>query len=165
MSHDKYLFDFPGLHSTLRSEESRMIGNIPNPKIVIAGSGMSTGGRVVHHERHYLPDPNNTLLLAGYQSVGTPGRLIQEGLKKVRISGEEVIVRAHVVTILGYSGHKDSDGLLNFVEDTQDTIKKVFVVMGEPKSSMFLVQKLRDNLGIEAYAPDQGSSVTLDCGI
>jgi metallo-beta-lactamase family protein len=161
MSHDKYLFDFPGLHSTLKSEESRMIGNIPNPKIVIAGSGMSTGGRVVHHERHYLPDPNNTLLLAGYQSVGTPGRLIQEGLKKVRISGEEVIVRAHVVTIFGYSGHKDSDGLLNFVEDTQDKIKKVFVVMGEPKSSMFLVQKLRDNLGIEAYAPERGDSVEL----
>src|SRR3989344_2331044 len=60
MSHDKYLFDFPGLHSTLKSEDSKMILAVPNPKIVIAGSGMSTGGRVVHHERHYLPDPNNT---------------------------------------------------------------------------------------------------------
>ncbi|MDO8659323.1 MAG: MBL fold metallo-hydrolase, partial [Candidatus Parcubacteria bacterium] len=159
MSHDKYLFDFPGLHSTLKSEESKLIGDVPNPKIVIAGSGMSTGGRIVHHERHYLPDANNTLLLTGYQAVGTPGRLIQEGLKTVRITGEDVVVRAHVVTITGYSGHKDSDGLLNFVEDTQDTIKKVFVVMGEPKSAMFLVQKLRDNLGIEAYAPEQGSSV------
>ncbi len=163
MSHDKYLFDFPGLHSTLKSEESKMIGNVPNPKIVIAGSGMSTGGRVVHHERHYLPDPNNTLLLTGYQAVGSPGRLIQEGVKTVRITGEDVIVRAHVGTIFGYSGHKDSDGLLNFVEDTQETVKKVFVVMGEPKSSMFLVQKLRDNLGIEAYAPEQGTSVTLAC--
>lgn len=163
MSHDKYLFDFPGLHSTLKSEESKMIANVPDPKIVIAGSGMSTGGRVVHHERHYLPDANNTLLLTGYQAVGSPGRLIQEGLKTVRISGEDVIVRAHIVTIYGYSGHKDSDGLLNFVADTEDTIKKVFVVMGEPKSSMFLVQKLRDNLGIEAYAPEQGSSVTLAC--
>ena len=163
MSHDKYLFDFPGLHSTLKSEESKMIGNVPNPKIVIAGSGMSTGGRVVHHERHYLPDPNNTLLLIGYQSVGTPGRLIQEGLKTVHITGEDVVVRAHIVTISGYSGHKDSDGLLSFVEGMQDTLKKVFVVMGEPKSEMFLVQKLRDNLGLEAFAPEQGSSVTLDC--
>jgi metallo-beta-lactamase family protein len=163
MSHDKYLFDFPGLHNTLKSEESKMIGNVPNPKIVIAGSGMSTGGRVVHHERHYLPDPNNTLLLTGYQSVGTPGRLIQEGIKTIRITGEDVIVRAHVVTISGYSGHKDSDGLLNFVEDMQDSVKKVFVVMGEPKSSMFLVQKLTDNLGIDAHAPEQGSSVTLIC--
>ena len=163
MSHDKYLFDFPGLHTTLKSEESRMIGNVPNPKIVIAGSGMSTGGRVVHHERHYLPDPNNTLLLTGYQAVGSPGRLIQEGIKTVRISGEDVVVRAHIVTITGYSGHKDSNGLINFVEDMQETLEKVFVVMGEPKSEMFLVQKLRDNLGLEAYAPDQGSSVSLSC--
>ncbi|MEI8174945.1 MAG: MBL fold metallo-hydrolase [bacterium] len=163
MSHEKYLFDFPGLHSTLKSEESQMIRNVPNPKIVIAGSGMSTGGRVVHHERHYLPDPNNTLLLTGYQAVGSPGRFIQEGIKTVRISGEDVIVRAHVVTISGYSGHKDSDGLLAFVEDMQDTVKKVFVVMGEPKSSLFFVQKLRDNLGINAYVPEHGSSVDLLC--
>jgi len=163
MSHEKYLFDFPGLHSTLKSEESKMIITVPDPKIVIAGSGMSTGGRIVHHEKNYLPNPNNTLLLTGYQSVGTPGRLIQEGLKTVHITGEDVTVRAHIVTILGYSGHKDSDGLLNFVEDMQDTVKKVFVVMGEPRSSMFLVQKLRDNLGIEASAPERGDSITLVC--
>lgn len=163
MKSDKYLFDFPGLHNTLKSEESRMISSVPNPKIVIAGSGMSTGGRVVHHERHYLPDPNNTLLLTGYQSVGSPGRLIQEGVKTVRISHEDIVVRAHVVTIFGYSGHKDSDGLLNFVADMQDKVKKVFVVMGEPKSAMFLVQKLRDNLAIDAVAPEQGTSVELPC--
>ena len=163
MSHDKYLFDFPGLHNTLQSKESQMINNVPNPKIVIAGSGMSTGGRIVHHERHYLPDPNNTLLLTGYQTMGTPGRLIQEGLKKVRITGEEVDIRAHIVTILGYSGHKDSDGLLNFVQNMENTVKKVFVVMGEPKSEMFLAQKLKDNLGINAFVPEAGDSVILDC--
>ncbi|MFA6257262.1 MAG: MBL fold metallo-hydrolase [Candidatus Paceibacterota bacterium] len=163
VSPGKYLFDFPGLHNTLRSEESKLIVDTPNPKIVIAGSGMSTGGRVVHHERHYLPDANNTLLLTGYQAVGTPGRLIEEGLKKVHITGEDVIIRAHIEKISGYSGHKDSDGLLNFVADTADQLKKVFVVMGEPKSSMFLVQKLRDNLAIEAYAPETGKSVELPC--
>ena len=163
ISPGKYLFDFPGLHNTLKSDESKLIRDVPGPKIVIAGSGMSTGGRVVHHERHYLPDPNNTLLLTGYQSVGTPGRLIQEGMSTVRITGEDVQVRAHVVTISGYSGHKDSDGLLNFVQDMEDSVKKVFVVMGEPKSSMFLVQKLRDNLAIEAYAPERGENVDLEC--
>ncbi|KKQ86946.1 MAG: Beta-lactamase domain protein [Parcubacteria group bacterium GW2011_GWF2_38_8] len=161
LSKDKYLFDFPGLHSTLRSEESKMIDTVPNPKVVIAGSGMSSGGRIVHHEIHYLPDPNNTLLLTGYQSVGSPGRLIQEGVRTVRISGEYVKVQAQVVTILGYSGHKDSDGLLNFVENMKGTVKKVFVVMGEPRSSMFLVQKIRDNLGINACAPELGDSVLL----
>jgi len=161
LSKDKYLFDFPGLHSTLQSEESKMINGVANPKIVIAGSGMSSGGRIVHHERHYLPDPNNTILLTGYQSLGTIGRLIQEGVKKIRISGEDINVRAHIVTILGYSGHKDGNGLLNFVQDMQDTVKKVFVVMGEPKSAMFLVQKIKDNLGIEASAPLPGDSVLL----
>jgi metallo-beta-lactamase family protein len=163
MVHEKYIFDFPGLHSTLRSDESKMIQDVPNPKVIIAGSGMSSGGRIVHHEKHYLPDPNNTILLTGYQSVGTPGRLIQEGLHNVRIAGEYVNIRAHVVTISGYSGHKDSDALLNFVEDTEDTVKKIFVVMGEPKSSAFLVQKIRDSLGLDAYAPDQGDSVSLVC--
>ncbi|MDQ5954928.1 MAG: Metallo-beta-lactamase family protein [Patescibacteria group bacterium] len=163
LSSGDHLFDFPGLHATLKSEESKMIANVANPKVVIAGSGMSSGGRVVHHERHYLPDPNNTLLLTGYQAVGTPGRLIQEGVKMVRISNEYVNVRAHVVTISGYSGHKDSDGLLNFVEEMQENLQKVFVVMGEPKSALFLVQKLRDNLGIDAYAPEQGDSVLLVC--
>jgi metallo-beta-lactamase family protein len=163
MVHDKHLFDFPGLHSTLKSEESKMINSVPDPKVVIAGSGMSSGGRIVHHERHYLPDPNNTLLLTGYQAVGTPGRLIQEGLRTVHITGEDVVVRARVVTILGYSGHKDSDGLVHFVENTSDKLKKVFVVMGEPKSSMFLVQKLRDNLGVEALAPERGDSVSFIC--
>jgi metallo-beta-lactamase family protein len=118
---------------------------------------------VVHHEKYYLPDPNNTLLLTGYQSVGTPGRLIQEGVKTVHIYGEDVVVRAHIVTISGYSCHKDSNALINFVEDTEDTIKKVFVVMGEPKSSLFLVQKLRDDLGIDASAPELGDSVSLIC--
>ncbi|MFA6355468.1 MAG: MBL fold metallo-hydrolase [Candidatus Paceibacterota bacterium] len=161
LSEDKYLFDFPGLHSTLRSEESKMINEAPNPKIIIAGSGMSSGGRVVHHEKHFLPDPKNTILLTGYQATHTLGRLIEEGVKNVRIGGEEVNVRAHVEVILGYSGHKDSDGLFNFVENMQDNVKKVFVVMGEPKSSMFLVQRIRDNLALDASAPAQGDSVLL----
>ena len=83
ISKGEHLFDFPGLHTTLQSEDSKKIETIPNPKIIIAGSGMSSGGRIVHHERHYLPDQNNTLLLTGYQSVGTPGRLIEEGMKTV----------------------------------------------------------------------------------
>ena len=163
MVHDKYLFDFPGLHSTLKSSESRMINVVPNPKIIIAGSGMSSGGRIVFHERHFLPDPNNTILLTGYQSAGTPGRLIQEGVKTVRIGGEYTVVRAHLVTISGYSGHKDSDGLLEFVEGMQKKVKKVFVVMGETKSAMFLVQKLKDNLKVEAYAPERGDVAELAC--
>lgn len=157
------IFSFPGLKVTLRTEESKEILHAPDPKIVIAGSGMSSGGRIMHHERNYLPDPKNTVLLTGYQTPGTLGRMIQQGNKKVRIMGEEVAVRATVLTIEGYSGHKDSNNLLSFVEDSANTLKKVFVVMGEPKSALFLVQKLRDNLAIDATAPMAGESVEIAC--
>ncbi len=157
------IFNFPGLKSTILTEESKSILRAPNPKIVIAGSGMSNGGRVLHHEINYLPDANNTLLLTGYQSQGTIGRMIQDGAKVVRINGEDVPVNAKVVFIDGYSGHKDSDHLLQFVEAIADSVQKVFVVMGEPKSSLFLTQRIRDYLGVRAFAPEQNDIVELDC--
>lgn len=157
------LFDFPGLKETPETEDSKEILNAPSPKIIIAGSGMSNGGRILHHEKNYLPDKNNTILLTGYQTLGTMGRLIQDGAKKVRIMGEDVYVRAHVVFIDGYSGHKDSDHLVEFVENTADTLKKVFVVMGEPKSSMYLAQKINDNTRVKAFTPNTGDSVIIEC--
>lgn len=163
INHGDNIFDFPGLHTTLRTEESKLILKAPDPKIIIAGSGMSNGGRIVHHEKNYLPDSNNTLLLIGYQSAGTMGRTIEDGAKFVHIFGEEVPVRAHIEKISGYSGHKDSDNLINFVSDSAEVVKCVYVVMGEPKSSLFLVQKLRDIFGIDARAPKVGDRVTLSC--
>lgn len=157
------IFNFPGLKTTLLTEESKDILHASNPKIVIAGSGMSNGGRILHHEAHYLPDPNNTILLTGYQSQGTLGRTIQDGAKEVHINGQTIPVRAHVVFIDGYSGHKDSQHLIEFVEQIADTVKKIYVVMGEPKSSLYLTQRLRDYLGVYAFAPEENDVVELDC--
>ncbi len=157
------IFNFPGLKSTLLTEESKDILHIPNPKIVIAGSGMSNGGRILHHEANYLPDANNILLLTGYQSQGTIGRHIQDGAKTVHINGVDIPVRAKVVFIDGYSGHKDSDHLVEFVAATADSLKKVFVVMGEPQSALFLTQRLRDHVGVYAEAPEGGTVTMLDC--
>lgn len=157
------LFAFPGLKETMETEESKAILNVQPPKIIIAGSGMSNGGRILHHEMNYLPNKNDTLLLTGYQSVGTLGRLIEDGAKKVRIMGEDIHIHAHISIISGYSGHKDSDHLVQFVENTAKTLKKVFVVMGEPKSSMFLAQRLNDSLGVNAYTPTSGESVIIEC--
>lgn len=157
------LFDFPGLKETSTTEESKAILNVPPPKIIIAGSGMSNGGRILHHEKNYLPIRNDTILLTGYQSVGTLGRLISDGAKKVHIMGEEVPIHCHLAMISGYSGHKDSDHLVEFVGNTVKTLKKVFVVMGEPKSAMFLAQKLNDTFGINAVSPNAGDSVTIEC--
>ncbi len=156
------IFDFPRLKSTARSEDSRAIEATPNPKIIIAGSGMSSGGRVIHHEINYLPDPKSTILLMGYQAIGTLGRNIEEGSKMVTIQGNEVPVRARIEMISGYSAHKDSDHLIEFVEVAAPKVKKVFVTMGEPKSSLFLVQRLRDYLGVDALYPEKGKVYELE---
>ena len=156
------IFSFEGFKLTQQTEESKALLHVPAPKIIMAGSGMSNGGRIIHHEINYLPDSNNTILLIGYQSVGTLGRLIQEGVKNLHIMGQEVAFHAHLEQIGGYSGHKDSDHLLEFVEPLQGKAKKIFVVMGEPKSAMFLAQKIKDNLNIETSTPSAGDSVMLD---
>ncbi|TSC70252.1 MAG: metallo-beta-lactamase family protein [Parcubacteria group bacterium Gr01-1014_46] len=150
------IFNFPKLTIIHGREESENIIKTPNPKIIIAGSGMSSGGRVVGHEMHFLPDPNSTILLMGYQALGTLGRKIQEKPKVVEINGNLVPIKARIEMISGYSSHKDSDGIVNLVSDTAEKVKKVFVVMGEPKSSIFLVQRLRDELEVDAIYPERG---------
>jgi len=154
------IFKFPHLNFTMTSAESRDIENINGPKIILAGSGMSIGGRVIGHERRYLPDPKNTILLVGYQSVGSLGRELADGARKVRIYREIIKIKAHIEILYGYSAHKDSDRLLEFV-GTGEKLKQVFVVMGEPKASMFLAQRINDEFGIKAVAPDAGESVVL----
>ncbi len=150
------IFKFPRLKFTVDGFDSRGIEKTPGAKIIIAGGGMSQGGRVVNHEKHFLPDPKSTILLVGFQSLGTVGRLIQNAGKEVVINGEKVPVRAKIEMIAGYSSHKDSDGLVEFVEQSASTLKKVFVAMGEPKSSLFLAQRLKDYLGVEAVVPEAG---------
>ncbi len=134
-----------------------------NPKIIIAGSGMSNGGRIVHHEKDHAGDKNATILLVGYQAVGTLGRRLEDGEKTVNIYGEDVDVRAKIIKIEGYSSHKDSDHLTALVEKANEkgTLRGVFPVMGEPKASLFLVQRLRDELDVKAKAPEYGETVEL----
>ncbi len=157
------IFNFPKLKNVIRSEDSRGIINTSNPKIIIAGSGMSNGGRVVGHEAHYLPDEKNTILLIGYQGLGTFGRQLQDGVREVMIKGESIPVRAKIENISGYSAHKDSDHLVEFAEHTSKTVKKVFVVLGEPKSGLFLVQRLREYLDVDALYPERGKTYELPC--
>lgn len=155
------IFKFPLLKFTQHHQESINIKDVPNPKIIIAGSGMSNGGRILHHEKRHLPDPNSTLLIVGYQAAGSLGRKLLDGAKEVEIMDKKIQVRANVVNLTGYSAHKDSDGLIEFVENTSETVKKVFVVMGEHKASLFLVQRLRDYAEVNAVAPKLGESFEL----
>jgi len=156
------VFRFPRLYFTETKTESMSIWETKGPKIIMAGSGMANGGRIVHHLRHYLPHPENVVLLVGYQAAGTPGRHIAEGDKIVRFNGQDTPVRAKVVMLQGYSGHKDMDHLVEFAAEGSETLKKVFVAIGEPKASMFLAQRLRDYVGLDATVPQVGTTVELD---
>lgn len=155
------IFDFPKLVMTEEYRDSKKIHEIEGPKIILAGSGMSTGGRIMEHEKHYLADPKNGILFIGFQVAGTLGRQILEKARSVRINGETVYVKAEVEVINGYSSHMDSDHLVEFVSHTAEKVKKVFCVMGEPKTAMFLAQRLRDELGVNAVHPTEGEEVEL----
>lgn len=155
------ILNFKTLKIIRDAEESKSIKFTKNPKIIMAGSGMSTGGRILHHELNYISDKKTILLFMGFQAIGTLGREIRDGAKQVAIYGHHVPVHAEIRTIDGYSGHKDSDHLVSFVEDTADSVRKVFVAMGETKSALFLVQRLRDYLGVDAVHPQDGDSFTI----
>ena len=155
------LFRFPNLSFTKSTEESRAINDVSGPKIIIAGAGMMQGGRILHHAKRYLSDPQNSILFIGYQSAGSLGRRILERERQVTILGEHISVLAEVYAIGGYSAHADYEKLMGFVEKTRDTLKKVFLVQGEPRAALFLAQRVRDYLGVFASLPHFGETVEL----
>ena len=156
------IFNFDRLRETMQGRESYKIRETKGPKIILAGSGMSTGGRITHHEADYLPDPNTTILFVGYQAPGTLGRQIAEGVKEVIIDNKQITVRAQIEKIDGFSAHADSDTLVKFVEPNKDNLKKVFVAMGEPGASQFLAQRLRDELEVDAIVPEANKTYLLN---
>ncbi len=158
---DGSIFDFPGLTRTLTTEESKQINEVKGPKVVIAGSGMSHGGRILHHEKRYLPDPKSTFLIVGYQAQGSLGRQILEGAKAVRIHGEDIPVRCHVKAIGAYSAHADQPQLLEWLRPMRTTLKKAFAVQGEEGPATALAQKISDELAVHSYVPSLGEEVML----
>lgn len=156
------IFDFAGLSFTRSVKDSHEIAQVKGAKVIIAGSGMSHGGRIRRHEQNYLDDQNCTVLLVGYQAVGSLGRLLHDGAKRVKIDGKWVKVRAKIARIRGYSGHADRDQLVQLVAAGGDKAKQVFVTMGEERSSLFLVQRLRDYLGVNAVAPSENEEVVIE---
>ncbi|HTY39716.1 MAG TPA: MBL fold metallo-hydrolase [Candidatus Paceibacterota bacterium] len=155
------ILNFPGLHLTLSTEQSKEINDVPPPKVIIAGSGMSHGGRILHHELRYLPDPNNILLFVGYQGSGSLGRSILDGAEHVTIFGEDVPVRCERRSLSGYSAHADQPHLLSWLAPRKTTLKKVFVVQGEPPASAALADHIRKDLGVEAIVPTTNQTVEL----
>jgi metallo-beta-lactamase family protein len=166
------IFNFPGLRFTHSSKESKEINEVAPPKIIIAGSGMSQGGRIVHHEVRYLSGSQNTLLLVTYQAEGTPGRLISDGAKKVEILDQAVTINAKIEKISGYSAHADQQFLMDWLRSFKKAcyakdqnvcheIKKIFIVQGETKAAQTLMGLVRDELGIDAQVPEVGTIAEL----
>jgi metallo-beta-lactamase family protein len=156
------IFAFNGLIQTASPEESKAINGDHRPKVIIAGSGMSNGGRIVHHEAKYLGDPRNTIIIAGYQAVNTLGRRIVDEQKELIINGQIIQLRARVVNIHGFSAHKDSEHLIEFVGTTKDSLKRVCVVLGEPKSTYFLGQRIHEDYMVPVTVPEKGDVIELD---
>lgn len=142
--------------------ESRAINEVKGPVLIISASGMVTGGRVLHHLRQRLPDPRTTVLLVGYQAIGTRGRRLQEGAKFVRIFGEDVPVRAHVETVHGLSAHADADGLLRWLGTAARRPTRAFVVHGDSGPAEALAGRIRGELGWEVVVPGYRDRITID---
>lgn len=160
--HGDDVFKFPRLVFTERKEDSLAIWETKGPKVIMGGAGMLNGGRIVHHVRHYASDKNATILFVGYQAAGTAGRRLIEGERTVRLFGQETRVECNIEVLNGYSGHKDMDHLLEFVATGAETLAKVFVAIGEPKSSLFLAQRIRDYLGLDVVVPEPGTTAELE---
>lgn len=160
MKREGSIFEFPFLKKTLSREESMAIEKVVGSKIIIAGAGMSHGGRIGRWETRYLPDPTTTLFMVGYQAPGTPGRRIMEGAPSVRIAGSEVKIKAKIEKLEGWSAHADRDGLLKFAEAALagKRTKTIFTALGEPAAERFLAQRIHDYLGARAIVPDYGQT-------
>lgn len=154
--------EFPGLKFTQTVEESKALNESNEPAIILSASGMCEVGRIKHHLKHNIWNPNSTILFVGYQAPGTLGRKIVDGEKKVRIFGEEFSVNARIEYIEGYSGHADQEGLLNFVYSFYTKPKHIFLVHGEEEGQEVLKDKLEENTEIPVTIPSFGETYTLD---
>lgn len=159
---DEDLFDPGDLREARDPAASRAINGVSGPAIVISASGMATGGRVLHHLAHRLPDARNSVILAGYQATQTRGRLLLDGAKSVKMLGRYVPVRAQIVDASGFSVHADQSELLGWLRRAPREPDACFVVHGDPEASAALHDRIERELGWTAVVPSQLERVRVD---
>ena len=140
------VIDLPTLVEVRGVEQSIALNTLREPSIIVSASGMATGGRVVHHLRHMLPDARNTVILTGYQAVGTRGRQLVDGAREIKAHGRYVKVRAEIVQDEEFSVHADADELLAWLAELPDP-ETVYVVHGEPDAAEAFAARIRSELG------------------
>ncbi len=147
-------FHFPGLRIVRTQEESKALNSLRRPAIILAGSGMCTGGRIKHHLRHHISRPESTILFVGYQAAGTLGRQILDGAAEVRIFGEMHAVRAKIASIQMFSGHADRDDLLDWLANFRQPYPSIFLTHGENDAAAFLAGAIKKNIGASVQIPE-----------
>jgi len=152
----------PNLVYARTAEESKALNESKGGAIIISASGMCDAGRIKHHLKHNLWRPESTVILVGYQAMGTLGRQLLDGAEEVTIHGETIKVKASIRAIEGFSSHADQGGLISWLQCLQARPAMVFVVHGEPEASSTLASLIESNLGIQAMVPRYGESVELD---
>ena len=154
--------EFPDLKFTLTADDSKALNENSEPCIIISASGMCEVGRIKHHLKHKLWDPDSTILFVGYQAPGTLGYKIVNGAKMVKIFGEEIAVNARIEYLEGYSGHADQEWLMNFVYSFIEKPKHIFLVHGEEASQEVLRDKILEETNIDVTIPDLGETYELN---
>ncbi|MBU8872079.1 MAG: MBL fold metallo-hydrolase [Gemmatimonadales bacterium] len=140
------------LHRTVH--ESKILNNLDGPRVIIAASGMMTGGRILHHLVRRLPNSHNLILLSGYQAVGTRGRALHDGAETLRMHGQNIPVEARVASMQGLSSHADGEEIMRWIGTAPQPPKRVFVVHGEPESAQYMAERIAEVTGAETTAPD-----------
>ena len=144
------------LHRTV--QESKELNNMKGPRVIVASSGMMTGGRILHHLSRRLPDHQNLILISGFQAVGTRGRALQDGAQHLRIHGRDVPVGARIASIEGLSSHADGDELMRWIKSAQRPPRRVFVVHGEPESAAHLAKRIAREIKAQVHVPELGEA-------
>ena len=155
-------FDFPGLRMVRNVDESKSINHMRGSAVIIAGSGMCTGGRIKHHLVHNITRRANTVMFIGYQARGTLGRAILEGHRRVRIFGRDFPVRARVTKVNGFSGHADRDELWTWMSGLKAPPRRVFVTHGEEHAARSFAKLVEERMGCEVSVPGYGDEVELE---
>lgn len=161
MRHKKSPFDFPSLKMVQTVDESKALNHIKGTIMILAGSGMCTGGRIKHHLVTNISRRESTVLFVGYQASGTLGRLIVDGAKRVRILGQYYPVRARIAQLHGFSAHADKNELLQWLSNLKSAPRRVFLVHGETEAIKQFGQFLKENTGWEIAMPEYASETFL----
>ena len=152
---------FPGLKTSITSDDSKAINFDEDCKVIISASGMCDAGRIKHHLKHNLWNEKNTILFVGYQAIGTLGRSLLEGATDIKLFGEPVHVAAKILQMPGISGHADVNGLLDWAKAFEEKPKKVFVTHGEDSVTEIFAKRLTEELGYDTIAPFSGTAYDL----